>query len=239
MKDTTVLSVNDVSKTFTLHLQGSLELPVLKDVNFSVDQGTCVVLGGDSGAGKSSVMKMVYGSYKADSGSIRVHSDEDTVDLVQASARTILSVRRNFMGYVSQFLRVVPRVSTLDIVAEPLITEGHEPEVAHDTARELLSRLSVPERMLSIPPATFSGGEQQRVNIARGFASQRPLLLLDEPTASLDAKNRDVVVEMIRERQETGTAILRIFHDQYVRDAVADFTLDVSAFSANAPREYQ
>jgi len=143
----------------------------------------------------------------------------------------VLEVRRATLGYVSQFLRVVPRVSALDIVAEPLQARGVAIEDARARAAELLSKLNLPTALWSLPPATFSGGEQQRVNIARGFITDHKILLLDEPTASLDAKNRAVVVEMIAEKKAKGTALIGIFHDEEVRDAVADRILDVSAFS--------
>ncbi|OCG72898.1 phosphonate C-P lyase system protein PhnL [Microbacterium sediminis] len=226
-----VLSVENVDKTFTLHLQGGLVLPVLRGVTFAVPPGECVVLGGESGAGKSTIMKMVYGSYAADRGRIALAHRGGELDLVTAAPREVIAARRDSMGYVSQFLRAVPRVSAQDVVAEPLVERGVEREVARDRAAELLARLSIPERLWALPPATFSGGEQQRVNIARGFAAERPLLLLDEPTASLDARNRAVVIEMIRERLAAGTGMLAIFHDHDVRDAVADRVVDVAAFT--------
>ena len=146
--------------------------------------------------------------------------------------RTVLSVRRRTIGYVSQFLRTVPRVSALDVVAEPLVERGEDREGARAKARSLLAQLNLPEKLWALPPATFSGGEQQRVNIARGFITEHPILLLDEPTASLDAKNRDVVVELIATKKAAGVALLGIFHDQDVRDAVADRIIDVTAFAA-------
>jgi alpha-D-ribose 1-methylphosphonate 5-triphosphate synthase subunit PhnL len=132
---------------------------------------------------------------------------------------------------VSQFLHVIPRVSTLDVVSEPFIADGVAPDVARARAGDLLSRLNLPERLWGLPPATFSGGEQARVNIARGFAPSRPILLLDEPTASLDAANRQVVIELVAEKKRAGTAILGIFHDEEVRDRVADRIVDVTRFS--------
>lgn len=225
------LRVRDVEKTFTLHLQGAKVLPVLNDVSFDVGQGRCVVLGGESGAGKSTIMKMVYGSYAADAGSILIRHQGGILDLATAAPRDVIAARRESIGYVSQFLRAVPRVAALDVVAEPMLERGSTPEAARERAGELLARLSIPERLWNLPPATFSGGEQQRVNIARGFATERPLMLLDEPTASLDARNRGVVIEMIRERLSSGTGILAIFHDQDVRDAVADVIMDVAAFT--------
>lgn len=225
------LRLRDVEKSFTLHLQDAKVLPVLNDVSFDVGQGSCVVLGGESGAGKSTIMKMVYGSYGADTGSILIRHQGGILDLATAAPRDVIAARRDSMGYVSQFLRAVPRVAALDVVAEPMLERGASSELARARAGELLARLSIPERLWNLPPATFSGGEQQRVNIARGFATERPLMLLDEPTASLDARNRGVVIEMIRERLSGGTGILAIFHDQDVRDAVADVIVDVAAFT--------
>ncbi len=231
-----LLAVEDVDKTFTIHLQDGRRLPVLRGLSFEVGAAECVVLGGVSGAGKSSVLKMVWGSYAVDSGRILLRGADGVVDLAVASPREVLRARRETMGYVSQFLRAVPRVSALDIVAEPLTERGVARGAARDRAAELLARLSIPERLWALPPATFSGGEQQRVNIARGFIAPHPLLLLDEPTASLDARNRDVVIGLVREQLDRGTGILAIFHDAEVRDAVGDRVVDVEAFQA-APAE--
>jgi alpha-D-ribose 1-methylphosphonate 5-triphosphate synthase subunit PhnL len=215
-----------------MHLRDGLELPIVKDVSFALQAGQCAVLGGPSGSGKSSILKMLYGNYGVDSGAITVHHDGQTVDLATANPRKVLAVRRQTIGYVSQFLRAVPRVSAVDVVAEPLILRGRKLEEAQARARAMLLRLNLPQALLSLPPATFSGGEQQRVNIARGFITNHPILLLDEPTASLDADNRAVVIEMIHEKKAKGVALLGIFHDEEVRDAVADVVIDVSSFSA-------
>ena len=229
---TPLLSVRDIAKSFTMHLRDGIVLPVVSGVAFEVHAGECVVLGGPSGAGKSSLLKMVYGNYGVDAGSIRLIHHGVPVDLATASPRTVLELRRDSIGYVSQFLRTVPRVTTLDVVAEPLVSRGTDREVATGKARELLARLNLPERLWSLPPATFSGGEQQRVNIARGFITDHPVLLLDEPTASLDATNRAVVVAMIAEKKAAGTALLGIFHDEDVRAEVADRIVDVTSFAA-------
>ncbi|WP_457587980.1 phosphonate C-P lyase system protein PhnL [Ensifer canadensis] len=227
----TPLVVSEVAKSFTMHLRDGIRLPVVANVTFSVKAGECVVLGGPSGVGKSSILKMLYGNYGVDEGQILMEHDGKLVNLATAEPRTVLEVRRATLGYVSQFLRVVPRVSALDIVAEPLQARGVAIEDARARAAELLTKLNLPTALWSLPPATFSGGEQQRVNIARGFITDHRILLLDEPTASLDAKNRAVVVEMIAEKKAKGTALIGIFHDEEVRDAVADRILDVSAFS--------
>jgi len=229
---TPLLSVSDVAKSFTMHLRDGIVLPVVSGVGFDVNAGECVVLGGPSGAGKSSLLKMVYGNYGVDAGAIALIHHGQPVDLATASPRTVLDLRRDTIGYVSQFLRTVPRVTTLDVVAEPLVSRGTSREDATAKARELLARLNLPERLWSLPPATFSGGEQQRVNIARGFITPHPVLLLDEPTASLDATNRAVVVEMIAEKKRAGVALLGIFHDEEVRAQVADRIVDVTLFAA-------
>ena len=226
------LAVSGVDKTFTMHLQGGQRLPVLTRLAFEVHAGECVALGGASGAGKSSVLKMVYGNYAVNRGSIVVHGPDGAVDIAAAGPRQVLAARRVAMGYVSQFLRCVPRVAALQIVAEPLIERSVTAAEARERAAALLTRLAIPERLWSLPPATFSGGEQQRVNIARGFITELPLLLLDEPTASLDARNRDVVTGLIREKLARGTAILGIFHDAAVRGVVADRVVDVEVFGA-------
>ncbi len=228
----TPLVVSEVAKSFTMHLRDGVRLPVVADVTFSVGAGECVVLGGPSGVGKSSILKMLYGNYAVDEGQILVTHDGATVDLASADPRTVLAMRRDVIGYVSQFLRTVPRVAAIDVVAEPLLSQGIAPQEARRRAGELLEKLNLPETLWSLPPATFSGGEQQRVNIARGFITSHPVLLLDEPTASLDAVNRAVVVALIREKKRAGTALLGIFHDEDVRSAVADRIIDVSAFRA-------
>ncbi|WP_296105458.1 phosphonate C-P lyase system protein PhnL [uncultured Agrobacterium sp.] len=227
----TPLIVSEVFKSFTMHLRDGIELPVVRNVNFSVQAGECVVLGGPSGIGKSSILKMLYGNYAIDSGQILIKHEGQMVDIGSAAPRTVLEVRHRSLGYVSQFLRTVPRVAAVDVVAEPLLARKVPVEEARERAGELLSKLNLPRELWSLPPATFSGGEQQRVNIARGFITDHAILLLDEPTASLDAANRKVVVEMIQQKKAEGTALLGIFHDEEVREAVADRILDVAQFS--------
>lgn len=235
------LSLRGVSKTFRLHSQGGLQLPVVRGVTFDVRGGECVVLGGPSGAGKSSILKMIHASYRADEGSIVVHDVLGDVDVVTASPRRILALRASTLGYVSQFLHAIPRVSALDLVAEAIRGGSGSSSAGLDEARalasELLGRLNLPTRLHGLPPATFSGGEQARVNIARGFAARRPVLLLDEPTASLDAENRVVVERLIAERRAEGAAIVAIFHDADTRSRVATRTVDVTSFAAHAGRD--
>lgn len=189
------------------------------------------MLGGPSGIGKSSLLKMIYGNYAVDTGQILIRHDGRVIDLAAADPRTVLNVRRNTLGYVSQFLRTLPRVAAIDVVAEPLVARGEEAGAAKEKAGAMLAKLNLPEALWQLPPATFSGGEQQRVNIARGFITDHTILLLDEPTASLDARNRAVVVSMISEKKQAGVALLGIFHDEEVRETVADRILDVQQFS--------
>lgn len=215
------LRVSGLAKSFTVHAQGGLTLPVLRGVSLAVSPGECLALVGPSGAGKSTLLRSLYGNYRADAGSIRIRQDDEWTELVGAEPRTVLDVRHRTMGFVSQFLRVIPRVSAVDLVAEPLSRRGTDPTEARQRAEFLLAMLGIPARLWALPPATFSGGEQQRVNIARSLIVDYPILLLDEPTASLDAANRDGVVELICQRRDAGAAIVGIFHDIDVRDAIA------------------
>jgi alpha-D-ribose 1-methylphosphonate 5-triphosphate synthase subunit PhnL len=226
-----VLQVSGLSKSFHLHLHGGKHLPVVEGVDFVVHAGECVVLGGPSGAGKSSILKAIYGNYLANSGAIVLDDGETQVDVVTASPGTIIALRRHVIGYVSQFLRVIPRVPAIEIVAEAARASGFTADEARARAGRLLARLNLPERLWSLPPATFSGGEQQRVNIARGFAGTHRFLILDEPTASLDSANREAVIDLIAARKAEGTAFLGIFHDADVRERVADRILDVARFA--------
>lgn len=225
-----MIEIENLSKTFTLHNQGAALIEVLTGASLRVDAGECVALTGVSGAGKSTLMRLIYGNYLAASGSIRVGG----LDVARAEPREILKLRRETLGYVSQFLRVVPRVPTIDVVAEPLLAVGVGADEARDRARVMLARLNLPERLWSLSPTTFSGGEQQRVNVARGFVHGFPAMLLDEPTASLDGANREVVLSLILEAKARGAAIIGIFHDTEARDAVADRQVDVSGFAPGA-----
>jgi alpha-D-ribose 1-methylphosphonate 5-triphosphate synthase subunit PhnL len=231
---TAMIEIANAEKTFTMHLQGGVELPVVRGVCFRVEPGECVVLSGPSGAGKSSILKMIFGNYRCDDGRIGIRHRGALIDLAKAEPREILSVRRSTIGYVSQFLRAVPRVASIDVVAEPLIANATPRDEAHERAGALLRRLNISERLWRLPPATFSGGEQQRVNIARGFIPELPVLLLDEPTASLDAANRAVVVELIGEKKRQGVAMVAIVHDDEIRHLIADRIIDVTNFAAAA-----
>jgi len=228
------LTLTGVGKSFTMHLQGGTRIPVVENVTFAVAPGECVVLGGPSGAGKSSLLKIVYGNYRCDHGTVLVRDGAEAVDVATALPRRLMRLRKTRLAYVSQFLRVIPRVAAIDLVIQAAVDFGVDRDEAEGRARSLLSRLNVPERLWTLPPSTFSGGEQQRVNIARGFVADHDVLLLDEPTASLDAVNRAAVVDLVDAKKRRGTAILGIFHDEDVRDRVADRIVDVTRFAAAA-----
>jgi len=226
------IEIRRLVKTFVVHAHGGVELAVLRDLNLTVYPGECVALRAPSGAGKSTLLRTIYANYKPQAGTIRVRHADGNIDMVTAEPRHVLAVRRRTIGYVSQFLRAIPRVPTVEVVMEPLRALGVAAKPAAARARDLLMRLGIPERLWSLSPVTFSGGEQQRVNVARGFIAELPILLLDEPTASLDVASRDRVVALIREARERGGTIVGIFHDADVRDAVATRVVDLADLSA-------
>ena len=215
-----MIRIDNLAKTFLLHNQGAKKLPVFQNISFQVKAGECLVLTGASGTGKSTLLRAIYANYLVQSGTINIRHENKWVDLASASPHEVLDIRKKTLGYVSQFLRVIPRISTIDLVCEPLIVQGKLIKPAKAQAKKLLNKLSIPESLWDLPPATFSGGEQQRVNIARTLIQDYPILLLDEPTASLDEKNRDAVIELINEARNQGTAVVGIFHEKYVRESV-------------------
>ena len=215
-----MLRIDNLAKTFLLHNQGSKKLPVFQNISFQVKAGECLVLTGASGTGKSTLLRAIYANYLVQSGTINIRHENKWVDLASASPHEVLDIRKKTLGYVSQFLRVIPRISAIDLVSEPLLVQGKLIKPAKAQAKKLLNKLSIPESLWDLPPATFSGGEQQRVNIARTLIQDYPILLLDEPPASLDENNRDAVIELINEARNQGTAIVGIFHDKYVRESV-------------------
>ncbi|MDR2405567.1 MAG: phosphonate C-P lyase system protein PhnL [Deltaproteobacteria bacterium] len=218
----------NLKKSFTLHHQGPAHITALVDVNLLVPFGSCLSVNGPSGCGKSTLLRCLYGNYRICEGSLKVAHQGAYLDLAQASEREILDMRKHSVSYVSQFLRVIPRVPAVEIVAAPLISQGKPRKESLERAKEALITLSVPERLWSLPPLTFSGGEKQRVNIARGLIKESPVLLLDEPTASLDRKNREKVANLIIDAKKRGTAVVGVFHDREIRDMVSDSVLELA-----------
>jgi alpha-D-ribose 1-methylphosphonate 5-triphosphate synthase subunit PhnL len=216
----TVLKISDLAKTFVLHQQSGIKIDVFDGLDVQVKSGESVAVTGPSGKGKSSLLKLIYGTYRSNGGAINVKHHKSWVDITTAQPHEILDVRRHTIGYVTQFLRVIPRVPAEQIVAEPLLERGTSETEALERARDLLDTLNIPERLWHLSPMTFSGGEQQRVNIARGFAAYFPILLLDEPTASLDAENRNRVIALIEAARSMGSAVVAIFHDDSERKKV-------------------
>ncbi|MBE9075894.1 phosphonate C-P lyase system protein PhnL [Romeria aff. gracilis LEGE 07310] len=220
-----LLWADNLHKRFILHAQGGICLPVLKGTSLKVKPGECVILQGPSGSGKSTFMRSLYANYRVDSGAIWVKHGENRIDLTQCQPHELMAIRQKTIGYVSQFLRVIPRVPALEVAAEPLMELGLEAAAARDNVRSLFRRLNLPERLWSLSPTTFSGGEKQRLNIARAFSVDFPILLLDEPTAALDAANREVVIELIEEKKARGCALIGIFHDEQVWQRVGNRVL--------------
>ncbi len=217
------LEVKNLNKTFTVHTRGSIEVKGFENINLSVKQGEFLSLYGPSGAGKSSILKTLFRTYTTTSGNIIFHKDNgSTIDIANATESEILNLRKSEIGYVSQFLQILPRVSAVDVVSEQLIFKGESQEVARQKAKEMLDYLSIREELFDLSPLTFSGGEQQRINIAKGIIAPKSLLLLDEPTASLDRTNTMKVVEKLKELKTQGVAMVGIFHDLEAMEIISD-----------------
>jgi alpha-D-ribose 1-methylphosphonate 5-triphosphate synthase subunit PhnL len=223
-----ILKLVNIGKDFVFHHQQGTRLVVINNFSMDFSPGETAVLSGPSGSGKSTLLRMIYASYKTEKGHIFIKHHGKQVDVATAAPALIYNIRQDTIGYVSQFLRVVPRVSALDTVIEPLIARNMEENLAMEKGKQMLERLNIPQNLWHLSATTFSGGEQQRINIARGFIASYPIMLLDEPTASLDAKNRKVVMELIQEAQLHGSCIISIFHDKYDQQIIAGRTIDMS-----------
>jgi alpha-D-ribose 1-methylphosphonate 5-triphosphate synthase subunit PhnL len=223
-----ILDIQNLSKHFTLHEQGT-RIPSCSQVNLSATPGQLTALVGPTGAGKSSVLKCVYRTYLPSGGSMLfTQEDGSTIDLSGASESEMLQLRERDIGFVTQFLHCLPRKAAVDIVAAPLVRQGQSASSARNKACELLSTLNVPERLWNVPPATFSGGEKQRVNLARGLIAKPRLLLLDEPTASLDPDTTDRVVDLLNSIKQQGVAMLAIFHHPALVERLADKVVELA-----------
>lgn len=208
------LQVRDLSKIFELHILHGKRITGFEHVTFDVPEGAFLGIAGRSGSGKSSLLKCLYRTYLADSGCISYRTDDGReIDLVSADDDTVLDLRVNEIGYVSQFLHPTPRVAALDLAARPLVRRGVPRAEAEERVAHYFTQLALPEDLWDGYPILFSGGEQQRVNLARALASEASLLLLDEPTSALDASLQDVVARLLAERRDTGTTMIGIMHD--------------------------
>lgn len=218
-----MLHVENLNKTFNVQILNDKRIAGCHDISFQVEPGEFFALAGASGKGKSTVLKCIYRTYLPGSGSIWYDSQTyGRVDLANAPERLVLDIRQKEMGYISQFLNVLPRVSAVDLVMEPILARnGLSRQDARERAVSLLQQLHIPEELYDAYPATFSGGEQQRINIARAIGWKPRLLLLDEPTASLDADSIDRVLGLLKELRHEGTTMVGIFHDQAIMQATA------------------
>lgn len=225
---TPILEVNQYTKRFDMHILNNKRINALNNVSFQIEPGEIVGLVGKSGSGKSTLMKSIYRTYLSTSGEIRYDSQRyGPIDLVRATDHQVIALRRDEITYCSQFLSVIPRVSAIDVVAANLFRRGMAREEARRQTRDYLYRLGLPEELWDAYPATFSGGEQQRINVARSIIAQPRLLLIDEPTASLDQKTKDVVIDMITALKGGGTSVLCISHDPYTLDRMTDRTIEL------------
>jgi alpha-D-ribose 1-methylphosphonate 5-triphosphate synthase subunit PhnL len=221
----TVLSVDGLSKPFDMHVLGDTLVVGLDDVSFDVREGEFLAVVGESGSGKSSLLKCLYRTYDPSSGAVVYHGPDGDVDLASCSDRAVMDLRGDAIGYTSQFLDEIPRVPAIDVVARPLVEQDVNRADARATARDLLSALSVPEELWQAYPATFSGGERQRVNLAQALAPKPDLLLLDEPTSALDPETRQAAIDLLSSYLGAETTVVGVFHDTQVVDAVADRVL--------------
>ena len=222
-----MIELNKITKKFTLHNQGKTKISVFKNLNLKINPGEIVALTGPSGVGKSSILKMIYGNYVFQSGEIKINNYK----IDYKYPRNIIELRKNTIGYVSQFLRVIPRVPTIEIVMEPLLEINFDQEEVRERAEKILLDLNIDKNLWNLSPLTFSGGEQQRVNVARGLIRNYPCLLLDEPTASLDNVNKDIVLNLINEKKDKGSSIIGIFHDESSRKYLNAREIDITKIS--------
>jgi alpha-D-ribose 1-methylphosphonate 5-triphosphate synthase subunit PhnL len=218
-----VLEVKDLRKKFTLHLLEEKEIVGFQSVSFTLKRGEFLGIAGKSGSGKSSLIKCIYRTYLSTSGKIIFYPNgRNSVDLATCLDEEIIDLRYRKIGHVSQFFYAIPRVSCLDIVTQSLVQQGVNIDEAKKSAKNMLSCLLIPDKLFDAHPSTFSGGEKQRVNIARALVKEPELLLLDEPTASLDKVSRGIVLEEIFELKKKGTSAIGVFHDEKELRSFAD-----------------
>ena len=223
-----MLNIDSLSKEFIMHIRGDAQIDGFQDISFSVEPGTLVAITGPSGSGKSSLLKCVYRTYTPTGGHAwYTREDGSTVDLATAEPWKIIQLREKEIGYVSQFFSVIPRVSALDILTHTQTARGVEEPLARKRAAQYLERVGISPQLWNMYPATFSGGEKQRLNIANALITKPRLLLLDEPTASLDANSKGWVMDMILDLKRQGTAMVGVFHDEIAIRTLADWRYEI------------
>ncbi|WP_409342836.1 phosphonate C-P lyase system protein PhnL [Paenibacillus sp. MBLB4367] len=208
-----ILTIEHLSKSFTLHNLNK-QIKAIDDVSFFLKEGEFVGITGKSGSGKSTVLRCIHRTYLPQAGHIWYHSKRfGTIDLAHASERTIIDLRKYEIGYVSQFLNVMPRTTARELVRHAIVEMGHEAAFAERETESMLDHFELDRSLWDSYPATFSGGEKLRLNIARAMVKRPRLLLLDEPTASLDHASKIKVKMLIEQLMKEGTTMLGIFHD--------------------------
>lgn len=219
-----LLEIDGLRKDFTI-FHADKCIHSCRDVRLKLAQGAFAGIVGRSGAGKSTVLRCIYRTYLPTAGHIWYRSARfGRVDLARADERTILALRREELGYVSQFLSIMPRVTTREHVANALLSSGAEPGAAGGEAARMLDYFRLPKPLWDIYPNTFSGGERLRLNLAHAMVKKPRLLLLDEPTASLDEQSKLLVKDILLSLKGGGTTMLGIFHDLAFMDGVCDET---------------
>ena len=224
-----MLQVKNLAKSFTMHIRGGVVIPSFAGVSFRTEAGSLLAITGPSGIGKSSLLKCIYRTYLSSAGEI-VYTAKDgrEIDLASAGDWEVLTLRRSEIGYVSQFFRVMPRISALETLIEPLVSRGAGREQALEQARQMLTHVGLGRTLWDMYPSTFSGGEKQRLNILHAIITKPRLLLLDEPTASLDRGYKDRIMEMILALKAEGTAMIGVFHDRDALLALSDTRYDLT-----------
>lgn len=227
-----ILDVQNLSKGFEICHLGET-FGAFEDVSFSLLAGEFVLLKGPNGAGKSSLLRTLYRSYRARTGRILFKSRKGQIDLARAADIDIAALRRDEIGFVTQFLTTRPRISAEALVAEPLRIAGEDAQMALLKARGALADFGLRENLWRAYPTTFSGGEQQKVNLARALILPRRLLLLDEPTASLDVGARAALVRRLEALKSEGVAIVGVFHHPADVEQLIDRVIELTG----APEE--
>ncbi|MBP1465237.1 ATP-binding cassette domain-containing protein [Candidatus Chloroploca sp. M-50] len=206
-----LLHVEDLSKNFVIHALGRT-IPAFQGVSFTLEAGSLLLIRGPNGAGKSSLLRCLYRTYLPERGQALFAAADGTIDLASAADVDIALLRRTEIGHVTQFLRPRPRVTALDLVAEPLLVAGHSLAEAREAAADWLGSLGLKAAIWQAYPSTFSGGEQQKINLARAMIAPRRLLLLDEPTSALDPDARAALCSRIKTLKAAGVAMIGVFH---------------------------